>query len=213
MTTASEISWADLKTMIFGLAEQSRETDRLIKELRDSGKETDRQMQETDRRMHETDRRIHETDRMIKELGKQIGGLGDKFGYFTEGMALPTMERLLETRFGMETINPRAKSRRGGKEQEYDVLSWANGEVNTAIVVEIKSRVKKEAIAQLIGQLETLFDFWPEITGKKRVGILTGVDWDPGVAEEAQQAGLFTACIHDDIFELTTPTAFTPRYW
>ena len=103
-----------------------RETDRLIRELRDSGRETDRRMQETDRRMQKT-------DRMIQELGKKIGGLGDKFGYFTEGMALPSMERLLTERFGMENLSPRHRVRRSGCEQEYDVLAWANGEVNIEI--------------------------------------------------------------------------------
>ena len=44
----------------------------------------------------ETDQRIKETDRFVKELGKQIGGLGEKFGSFTEGLALPSMERILQ---------------------------------------------------------------------------------------------------------------------
>lgn len=48
---------------------------------------------------------------MIKELGQQIGGLGDKFGYFTEGMALPSMERILTEQFGMSVIMPRVRVR------------------------------------------------------------------------------------------------------
>ena len=183
-----------------------RETDRLIRELRDSGRETDRRMQETDRRMQKT-------DRMIQELGKKIGGLGDKFGYFTEGMALPSMERLLTERFGMENLSPRHRVRRSGCEQEYDVLAWANGEVNMAIVVEVKSRVKSEAIGQLVQQLQTLGEMLPELSGKTRLGILAGIDWDAGVEKAAQAAGLYTARIHDEIFDLTTPDDFKPRRW
>lgn len=178
MTTATDLSWDDLKAMIAALAEQSRET-----------------------------------DRQLRELKRQIGGLGDKFGYFAEGMALPTMEKLLRRRFHMDNVAPRLRVRRDDREREYDVLAWANGKVNTVVVVEVKSRVKREAIAQLIEQLETLFDFLPELKGKARVGILAGIDWDAGVEEEAQVAGLYTARIRDDMFELTTPKGFKPRRW
>ncbi|WP_143894480.1 DUF3782 domain-containing protein [Tepidimonas sediminis] len=199
MTAATELSWDDLKAMIAALAEQGRqtalrlqETDHLIRELREEGRETDRQ---------------------LRELKRQIGGLGDKFGYFAEGMALPTMERLLRRRFHMEIVNPRSRIRKDGREREYDVLAWANGKVNTVVVVEVKSRVKREAIGRLIERLETLFDCLPELKGKARVGILAGIDWDAGVEEEAQAAGLYTARIRDDMFELTTPKGFRPRRW
>ncbi|MCM8750714.1 hypothetical protein NET02_16375, partial [Thermomicrobiaceae bacterium CFH 74404] len=66
MAATTDLSWDDLKAMIAALAEQSRET-----------------------------------DRQLRELKRQIGGLGDKFGYFAEGMALPTMEKLLRRRFHM----------------------------------------------------------------------------------------------------------------
>jgi chromosome segregation ATPase len=217
---ASHISWDEPKAMIFGLAEQSKdtdrkmqETDRLIRDLRESGQETDRRMQETDRKMQETDRELRETGRYIKELSKKIEGIGDKFGYFTEGMALPSMERMLNERFAMENISPRHRVRRAGREQEYDVLAWANGSVSLAIVVEVKSRVRREAIAQLESQLNTLPEMLPEIASKSRIGILAGVDWDAGVREEAQAAGLYTASIHDEIFALTTPEGFAPRRW
>ena len=199
---ADNISWDELKAMIFGLAEQSKDTDRkmqdtdrLIRDLRESGRETDRRMQETDQK-------LRDTDRYIKELGRKI-----------EGMALPSMERMLNERFAMENISPRHRVRRAGREQEYDVLAWANGQVNLAIVVEVKSRVRREAIAQLEGQLDMLPQMLPELANKSRIGILAGVDWDAGVREQAQAAGLYTASIHDEIFALTTPEEFVPKQW
>lgn len=161
----------------------------------------------------ETDRKFQETERMIKELGRQIGGLGDKFGYFAEGMALPSMERLLQKRFHMTNISARHRVRLGSREQEYEVLAWANGKVNQAVVVEFKSRVKREAIAQLIEQVQRLPELVLVLSGKTRIGILAGIDWDAGVMEEAQAAGLYTATIHDDLFELTTPKGFEPQRW
>ncbi|WP_284155273.1 hypothetical protein [Sulfuricystis multivorans] len=210
MSTAADLSWDDIKLMIAQLAEQSKETgrrmqetDQLIRELRESGKETDQRLE----------RYIQETSREVRELKKQIGGLGDKLGYFAEGMALPTMEKLLRRRFKMENVSPRHRVRRDDHEREYDVLAWANGKVNRVVVVEVKSRVKRDAIEQLIDQVETLFAFIPELKGKERIGILAGIDWDVGVMEEAQAAGLYTATIHDEMFALTTPKGFKPRVW
>ncbi|MCX7897243.1 MAG: hypothetical protein N2441_05155 [Rhodocyclaceae bacterium] len=194
-----DISWTDIKRMLAELAVRSKETDRQIKELK--------------RQIAEQGRQIAEQGKQIVEQGRQLGGIGDKFGYFAEGMALPTMEALLRRRFHMENVAPRHRVRRGQKEQEYDVLAWANGKTNTAIVVEVKSRVKRDAIPQLIRQIESLFDFLPELAGKTRMGILAGIDWDIGVEEEAQAAGLFTARIWEDVFELTTRKGFKPRKW
>ncbi|MEF3168502.1 MAG: DUF3782 domain-containing protein [Deltaproteobacteria bacterium] len=199
-TSTSELSWDDLKAMLAGLIEQ--------------GRETDRRMQETDRLIRELREESRETDQQIKELGKQIAGLGDKFGYFTEGMALPSLERILEERFGMEHISPRHRVRSRGKEREYDVLAWANDKVKSIVLVEVKSRVKREAVDQLLAQLDELPELLPELTqGKVRMGILAGVDWDQNVAEAAQAAGLYTARIHGNLFELTVPEGFKPRQW
>jgi len=53
----------------------------------------------------------------------------------------------------------------------------------------------------------------PELAGKARLGILAGVDWQPEVEQAAQAAGLYTARIHDEMFELTTRSGFAPRRW
>ena len=115
--------------------------------------------------------------------------------------------------FGMESISPRVRVRRSGGEQEYDVLAWSHGDQNVVVVVEFKSRVKAEAIDQLVEQLLTLFDMVPVLTGKDRIGILAGIDWDMDVEKQAQAVGLYTARISDDLFELTTQKDFKPRRW
>ncbi len=168
---------------------------------------------ETDRKMQETDRRMQETDRKIKELGKQIGGLGDKFGYFTEGMALPSMEKILYSKYKMEVVYPRSRVRKKGRGMEIDVLAWANSGINLVIINEIKSRVKEDSIHQLHKMLDEFLFFYPEHAGKKRMGILTGMDWDFGIPEKAMDAGFLTASIHDNIFAINSPKGFQPKYW
>ncbi|MEB3312884.1 MAG: DUF3782 domain-containing protein [Cyanobacteriota bacterium] len=149
-----------------------QETDRL---LREKYLETDRRFQETDRQIQETNRQLQETDRQLKELGKQIGGLGAKFGSFTEGLALPSMEAILQQRFGMTVVTPRVRAKQNGEQLEIDVLAYANGDINAAFVVEVKSHPRQEAIAQLKTTLSRFRDFFPEHQGKQLYGILAAV--------------------------------------
>jgi hypothetical protein len=183
-----------------------QETDQQIKELLISQKETDRKFQETDRK-------FQATDRQLKELGKQIGGLGQKFGSFTEGLALPSMEKILRHRFQMEVISPSVRVSKHGQHMEIDVLAYANGEINAVYVVEVKSHGRSEAIEQLITLLSRFRDYFPEHRDKKVFGILAVVDLPASVREQVLQAGLYVARIHDEVFELDVPDDFQPRVW
>jgi len=185
-----------------------QETDRQLKEtaflLREKSLETDRKFQETDLQRQET-------DRQLKELGKQIGGLGSKFGSFTEGLALPSMEAILQQRFGMTVVLPRARARQNGAHLEFDVLAYANGDINRAFLVEVKSHPREEAITQLKTTLIRFRDFFPEHRDKQLYGILAAVDWSEAVKAQAIAEGLYVARIHDDVFDLEVAPTFEPR--
>jgi uncharacterized coiled-coil protein SlyX len=185
-----------------------QETDR---RLREKSLETDRKFQETDRQIQETNRQLKETDRQIKELGKQIGGLGAKFGSFTEGLALPSMETILQQRFGMTVVTPRVRARQNGEHLEIDVLAYANGDINAAFLVEVKSHPREEAITQLKTLLSRFRDFFPEHRDKHLYGILAAVDWSDAVKAQAITEGLYVARIHDDVFDLEVDQDFQPR--
>ena len=200
----------ELKELVASLAVAQRETDRQLKE-------TDRQLKETDRQLKETDRQLKETDRQLrkqlKELGKQIGGLGEKFGGFTEGMALPSMTRILTETFGMEVVTPRVKVRKAGRSLELDVLAYANSECNAAYIVEIKSHLRPDGIEQLQNILEQFRHFFPEHADKALYGILAVVDAPEDLRQEALSAGIFMAGINDEQFKLEVPSNFQPKAW
>lgn len=168
-------------------------------------------MQETDRQIQETSREIKETGRQVRELGKQIGGLGEKFGSFTEGLALPSMTRILSERFGMEVVSPSVRVSKQGEHVEIDVLAYANSEVNEAYVVEVKSHAREEAIEQLHAILERFRRFFPEHKDKAVYGILAAVDLSPELKERILKAGFYVARIHDQVFELDVPANFKPK--
>ncbi|GAB3721649.1 hypothetical protein [Spirosoma lituiforme] len=152
-----------------------------------------------------------ETDRITKQNAKLIGDIGNKFGSFTEGMAFPSMEKVLRKQFGMTTITTNYKTEYGPDTLEIDVLGMANGEVNTVVLVEVKSHLKDRDIDQLLKSLDRFRRFHPEYAHKKLFGILACVQGAKEVRDKAMASGLYVASIHDEVFELKTPAYFVPR--
>ena len=150
------------------------------------------------------------TDRQLKELGKQIGGLGSKFGSFTEGLALPSMEKILRQRFGMEVVSPSVRVSKEGRHLEIDVLAYSNGDLNTAYIVEVKSHAREESITQLKSILQRFRSFFPEHRDKQLYGVLAAVDMSAELRQKTLQEGFYVARIHDEVFELDTPENFQP---
>lgn len=185
-----------------------QELKELVASLASAQTRTDLQIKETERQLRAASR---ETNAQLKELGRQIGGLGRKFGSFTEGMALPAMEKILRRRFGMEVISPRVRARREGRELEIDVLAYADGAVMQAYVVEVKSHAREEAVEQLRQTLEDFRRFFPEHADKRAFGVLAAVDFAARSRERALDAGFYVARIRDDSFELDVPANFRPQ--
>ncbi len=152
-----------------------------------------------------------ETEKEWKKTAKIVGDIGNKFGSFTEGMAFPSMEKVLRKQFGMKTITTNYKTEAGSDSLGIDVLGLANGDVNTAVIVEVKSHLKTSGIEQMLKTLERFRRLHPEHADKKLFGIIACVSGSDESRREAQRAGLFVASIHDEVFELKTPAYFVPR--
>ncbi len=166
---------------------------------------------ETDRQIEETNRQLRQTDRQLRELGKQIGGLGEKFGGFTEGMAFPSMQKILQERFRMGVVGTRIKARRNGRSMELDVLAYSNSDVDEVYVVEVKSRLREKHIEQMLEKMREFPTFFPLHRGKKLFGIMAAVDVSDELRDRALRNGFYLAKIHDEVFELAVPDDFKPR--
>jgi hypothetical protein len=180
-------------------------------ELTAAQKETDLQLKENAQQLKENAQQQKETGKQLKELGKQIGGLGAKFGSFTEGLALPSMEKILRQRFGMEVVSPSVRVSKGGQHVEIDVLAYTNGNLNTAYIVEVKSHAREDSITQLKSILQRFRTFFPEHKDKQLYGVLAAVDMSPELREKTLQEGFYVARIHDQVFELDIPENFQPQ--
>jgi predicted nuclease with TOPRIM domain len=161
--------------------------------------------EKTDQQLKETNRQFK---KQIKELGTQIGDLGKKWGSFTEGLALPSMTKILRERFKMEVISPSVRVSKEGIDAEIDVLAYANSKVNEVYVVEVKSHLREEAISQLNTLMANFRALFPEHGDKKLYGIIAAVDMSEMLKKRVLEAGFYVARIQDETFSLDTPSEF-----
>ena len=160
----------------------------------------------------ETDQMMKENARQLKELGKQIGGLGNKFGSFAEGLAYRSIARILRDDFGMnDFIAPGVQVHKDGREEEYDVLAYSNGGLNRGMIVEIKSNLRREDIAQMKRKMDGIFQLLPEHRYKTFQGMIACVSGTADLKQQVLENGWYLAHIGEDLFELETPGDFVAK--
>ena len=152
-----------------------------------------------------------ETDRQLRDLREQIGGLGNKFGSFTEGLAYPSIYRVLTEDFHLDTVAYRVRQRRNGTEQELDMLGSSNGANQRVFLVEIKSHLTEAELKKFEKKLQEFFVYFPEQRGKALYGLIAAVDVARGLAERVARRGLYLALAHDGTFSLASPSQFKPK--
>jgi hypothetical protein len=181
----------ELRDLVAGLAVSQKETDRILKELVEERRKTERE---------------------IRQVNKQLGELGNKFGSFTEGLAWPSMEKLLHEQFGMNDVGPRRKAHLNGESLEIDVLAFDNtGARDEVYVVEIKSHLKEEAIDQILKAISDFPRFFPNLKDRKIYGLIAAVDIPDDVRAAVIKNGLYLARLNDETFKLLVPRNFKPK--
>ena len=152
------------------------------------------------------------TDLQLKELGKQIGGLGNKFGSFAEGLSYRSISKILREKFGMnDFIAPGVQVRKDGREEEYDILAYSNDSNDRGMIVEIKSNLRKEDIAQMKRKMDGVFQMLPEHRNKTFQGMIACVSGTADLKQQVTENGWYLAHIGEDLFELETPEDFVAK--
>jgi hypothetical protein len=210
----------ELKDLVASLAVQSQKAEREMGEIRQLFKETEAQLKETD--VKETDVQLKKTDvklkelaesssKQFKELGKQIGGLGNKFGSFTEGLALPSVERLLYTKFKADIFLKNIRKRMGEDAFEVDGFGYSNGKRNKGFVVEVKSHLDKRAIEQMQKTMHNFRKYFPQFADKILYGVLAAAEARKDNLEAAYKAGFYVVMFHDELMRFKMPSDFEPK--
>ena len=195
---------------------------RLLAELVEAQKETERCFQETERRFQETERRFQETERILKEqslktdreitrLSKEIGNLGGKWGRFVENMVAPACETLfLNREIPVHQVSQRVRKRLDGKTLEIDVLVTNE---NHVLVVEVKSSLSVDDVKELIKNLTEFRQFFPEYNHKQLYGAVAGIEIEEGADKYAYRQGLFVLAQRGENVAILNDTEFQPKTW
>ena len=152
-----------------------------------------------------------EVDKQIKQTQKQLGELGNKWGTFTEGMAIASIKKILFEKFNIPVISHNVQKRMNGESIEMDAFGYENSTINTAVIVEIKSHLREEAVEQIERIMEDFPKFFPDHAEKKLYGILACVHAPDSIKNLLRKKGIYLAVLHDDIFELHDFKNFTPK--
>lgn len=153
---------------------------------------------------------LRDTERMVKQNQKQLGELGNKFGSFAEGLAYPSVVRIMMQEFGMDGVD-QIMRRKGAETLEIDALGSANGKSNRVIVGEIKSHFREEHIEQIEKICEKLLQFMPEHQGKTINGMFIFVKGEKNAIQKAANRGLIAVQASDENFKLRSPKNFVAR--
>ena len=210
---------------------------KLLAELVEAQKETERCFQETERRFQETERVLKEqsleterilkeqsleterilkeqslkTDRQITRLSKEIGNLGGKWGRFVENMVAPACETLFLNRdIPVHQVSQRVRKRLDGKTLEIDVLVTNE---NHVLVVEVKSSLSVDDVKELIKNLTEFRQFFPEYNHKQLYGAVAGIEIEEGADKYAYRQGLFVLAQRGENVAILNDTEFQPKTW
>ena len=213
----------ELKDLVASLAVVQKEVSEQIKqislemrqsnlEMKQSNLESDQKFaekMEISRKEMEISRK--EVDKQMKQTQKQLGELGNKWGTFAEGMAIESIKKILHDKFNIPVITQNVQKRMNGESIEMDAFGYENSTVNTAVIVEIKSHLREDAVEQIERIMADFPKFFPDHASKKLFGIIACVHAPDNIKNILRKKGIYLAVLHDEVFELYDFKNFTPK--
>ncbi|MCB2262041.1 MAG: hypothetical protein LGR52_03765 [Candidatus Thiosymbion ectosymbiont of Robbea hypermnestra] len=209
---------ADIQQAVESIWALFRETDRQFKETDRQFKETDRQFKETDRQFKETDRRL---DRYFEETRREIAALSaqtraaerlftGQWGRLIEALVRPGVMRLFQD-WGIPVSRTleRVRARRDGEEMELDLL-LVDGDA--LVIVEVKTTLRVDHVGELLEDLRTFPNFFPEYKDYRRFGAVATLAAEQAADRYAYRQGLFVLTLgREELVTLWNDDAFQPR--
>ena len=193
----TERSFQRAEDAIERLAVNREESDRRIAANRE---ESDKRIEELQKK---NERTMAELSAMSKKLGKSIGDLGNKFGRFTESLAKPSLERILEEQFdadyqGWLYLN----ELKGVQDLEVDGWAKARNGSGAAYLVEVKSRFKPKHLRQVWRMVEKFRQYKTDYRHRSVYPMLAVVEISDRHRELVWDSGVYLIDIADGVFRM-----------
>lgn len=194
------------------MATTSEEVWRILGELAEAQKETERRAQETEQRMEQ---RFRETEQLLRrqnqQLNEQLGKLGNRLGEFVEWQVRPVVVRLFQERgIAVHEFYPGASAQRGDEGIEIDLLVVNSTE---AILVEVKSKLTKTDVDEHLERLGKFKRLMPRYGDVRALGAVAGMVVPDEVARYAYRKGLFVMAQSGDSVVILNDDQFQPQSW
>lgn len=211
MATTSEEVWRILGE----LAEAQKETERQTQETKRQAQETERRFQETERCFQETERRFQETERLLRQqnqqFNEQLGKLGNRLGEFVEWQVRPAVVRLFQARgIAVHEFHDGIAVQRGDEGLEIDLLVVDTTE---AILVEVKSKLTQPDVDEHLERLSKFKRLMPRYADVCAMGAVAGMVVPQEVARYAYRKGLFVMAQSGDSVIILNDDSFQPQTW
>jgi len=190
------------------MATTSEDVWRLLGELAEAQKETERRFQETDRQFQETKQLIKQQN---QQLNEQLGKLGNRLGEFVEWQVRPAVVRLFQERgIAVHEFHGDVSVRRGQEGIEIDLLV-----VNTtdAILVEVKSKLSQADVDEHLQRLSKFKRLMPRYGDVRAMGAVAAMVVPDEVARYAYRQGLFVLAQSGDSMVILNDAQFQPQSW
>ncbi len=174
---------------------------RLLAELIEAQKETEKRLQETERLLKEQSRKTDE----------QIGKLGNRLGEFVEWQIRPAAVRLFKER-GIEVheFYPEISIERGNEGLEIDLLVVNDTD---AILIEVKSKLTQKDVDEHIERLGKFKRLMPRFADVKALGAVGGMVVPKEVARYAYRKGFFVLAQSGENIVILNDDKFQPKVW
>jgi hypothetical protein len=181
---------------------------RLLAELIEAQKETQRRLQETERILKEQSQK---TDRQIKQVNQQIGKLGNRLGEFVEWQVRPSAVRLFQERgINVHELQSDVTVKREDGGLEIDLLAVNETEV---VLVEVKSKLTQKDVDEHLERLAKFKRLMPRYENMKTLGAVAAMVVKDEVANYAYNQGLFVLTQSGNTITIINSPQFEPKIW
>ncbi len=168
----------------------------MARELKEAALETDRLIT---RQAEEADRRFRQAD----------GKFDSRWGQFMESLVEGDLVPLLQARgIEVDTTSGRYKKKRNGEHMEVDIVALNGGE---AVVVEVKTKLRSEAVTRFAEKLRVFQDWFPYYRDRTIYGAMAYLESDEDVARYAERQGLFLIRATGSSASIVNAPDFRPR--
>ena len=185
--------------------------ERIIEEIWELFKETDKRFKETDKKMErmsaDLDKRFRETDRNLSRLERLFTG---QWGKLMEALFEAGITKLFQER-GIEVWNvaQRVRSELDGKGMEIDLLLSGKSDV---VLVEVKTTLKVEDVREFLEDIRRFTVFFPQYKGFHLYGAVACLKAEEESDRFSYRQGLFVLKVgKEGLCTIANDPSFKPK--